>query len=648
MDFSKKVLSPVSRLETVNCSVSDSARRNRGKMEPSPENDENRENVMPRARDLKKEPKNFNSAAKSPTSKKKILAENNESLAASLEMIPQSKHVMGPGHFEAPSQITPVSSKSHSTTDRNGFSSDAYCSPPYDPLTNYTSPRPEFLRYNPNRLREILQRIEKEKRCDEEGSWTGLSSPESSISSDASFQDKEIQESEADTSVGEDDEMEDTYSCRRVAWNLFFLFGFLLSSFCYISSMDSIPASPARDFGEEYRRANGAKTFPGSLMPVLIGISGVCLNATLRESTCGIGGFNNEVVFLHNPLEREEFEVKESQGVREVTTGDSSTVDEENDGILAIDNEQVEIVNTGTLTDTESVAEEKSREGRYQEIDALEESTLSVADPELLSESFRPAFTEVIFSNSSLEQDCRKDAESEGLGSVDVDESLDDQNTEEAKMSMNTLPGSIWTRHGVHLLTCLAMVIGLTALCKYFLRSCKISVPASPLSHSVSPAVVFEADAKISSVAFGKEQMSDIGFDASLKSSNNCVKEQVELNQIRPPTVELLGEFSVVETTVLKVNSNPKLQRREAYLSKEPQLSQMDNPVKKNLLSSSAYQNCTSPSESSLIAESITKNSSSVRKLRKKEEFGEQGGIAKVDVTPLRRSNRLRNRVTSP
>ncbi|KAL8223632.1 hypothetical protein R6Q57_019107 [Mikania cordata] len=44
-----------------------------------------------------------------------------------------------------------------------GFDSKDSCLPPYDPVTNYLSPRPKFLKYNPDRHREILARQEKLK-----------------------------------------------------------------------------------------------------------------------------------------------------------------------------------------------------------------------------------------------------------------------------------------------------------------------------------------------------------------------------------------------------------------------------------------------------------------------------------------------------
>ncbi|KAL8242699.1 hypothetical protein R6Q59_013001 [Mikania micrantha] len=44
-----------------------------------------------------------------------------------------------------------------------GFDSKDSCLPPYDPVTNYLSPRPKFLKYNPERHREILARQEKLK-----------------------------------------------------------------------------------------------------------------------------------------------------------------------------------------------------------------------------------------------------------------------------------------------------------------------------------------------------------------------------------------------------------------------------------------------------------------------------------------------------
>ncbi|KAJ6308958.1 hypothetical protein OIU76_018535 [Salix suchowensis] len=48
--------------------------------------------------------------------------------------------------------------------EENALLLDHLSSRPYDPLTNYISPRPTFLRYKPHRLRDIFLRRENEAR----------------------------------------------------------------------------------------------------------------------------------------------------------------------------------------------------------------------------------------------------------------------------------------------------------------------------------------------------------------------------------------------------------------------------------------------------------------------------------------------------
>ncbi|KAJ0971415.1 hypothetical protein J5N97_019374 [Dioscorea zingiberensis] len=74
--------------------------------------------------------------------------------------------------------------------------SDSRSPAPYDPVINYTSPRPLFLRYNPNRGREILRRIEGELKNEKVSSELLPASSEECVEDDEEDDDEEEEEEE--------------------------------------------------------------------------------------------------------------------------------------------------------------------------------------------------------------------------------------------------------------------------------------------------------------------------------------------------------------------------------------------------------------------------------------------------------------------
>ncbi|KAG9456477.1 hypothetical protein H6P81_000985 [Aristolochia fimbriata] len=122
----------------------------------------------------KKVAKNFmaptiSAASKVSTPRKKILAERNECFgSACSERLAEVSPASGP--LDVSARRTPLSSKISQSDDADSSSA------PYDPLTNYLSPRPRFLRYNPNRRLEFLR---SEKLKQELGLIDGSPSPES-------------------------------------------------------------------------------------------------------------------------------------------------------------------------------------------------------------------------------------------------------------------------------------------------------------------------------------------------------------------------------------------------------------------------------------------------------------------------------------
>ncbi|KAI3908795.1 hypothetical protein MKW98_029345 [Papaver atlanticum] len=177
------------------------------------------------------------------------------------------------------SQITPISSK---LTDSEET--------PYDPKTNFLSPRPKFLRFNPNRRMEILKRREEELKqqaeqsCSSEQESDDVSSSsqgddESGLSSTTSEEESitkkgpsehaesEVEIEEEDEEVDEEDEEE--VEKNGFLWNLYqvlkflLLLGFVGFSTSYISSMNApnLQLQPVCDVKQ------GFKIFENGLCP---------------------------------------------------------------------------------------------------------------------------------------------------------------------------------------------------------------------------------------------------------------------------------------------------------------------------------------------------------------------------------------------
>ncbi|XP_038713060.1 uncharacterized protein LOC120006995 [Tripterygium wilfordii] len=135
--------------------------------------------------------KNFMSPTISATSKanpprKEVLAERNQITDSPLQ---KSFNIDSKSTQKTPLYDSRAASVI-SSPGTTGFGNNDSDLSPYDPLTNYLSPRPEFLRYKPNRLREILLRMEK---ADEE------SSDESSLGGSVSTETKKVNDDETDS-----------------------------------------------------------------------------------------------------------------------------------------------------------------------------------------------------------------------------------------------------------------------------------------------------------------------------------------------------------------------------------------------------------------------------------------------------------------
>ncbi|XWS12008.1 hypothetical protein CRYUN_Cryun37aG0053300 [Craigia yunnanensis] len=219
--------------------------------------------------------KNFMSPTVSAASKatfprKKILTERNESPGsnfsnthlskipnldskASPKIIPKASHKSSPNLDPKVTSKEPISQK----TPLSYNSRDETPSPrPYDPLTNYLSPRPQFLRYNPSRRKEIFLRLEMEEKEGDDGlSVSSTSSFDSNkadgdepdtVSSDKEFGDESrslLEQEDEEFDIESDEEAEEAeeeigWSLRRTLKYLLLLVVLVLTT-SYISSMNS-------------------------------------------------------------------------------------------------------------------------------------------------------------------------------------------------------------------------------------------------------------------------------------------------------------------------------------------------------------------------------------------------------------------------
>ncbi|KAG2600951.1 hypothetical protein PVAP13_5KG559400 [Panicum virgatum] len=138
----------------------------------------------------------------------------------------------------------------------------------YDPKTNYITPRPEFLRYDPERRREILLRLARAAEveyddCSSAASGSAASEDDGgSVASDAAaaaaaspVSSARWSDSEAELADSDDDEEEEVVAppCRgRWARRLFLLLVAVACSFCYISCMNPAASSARLEDGFDF------------------------------------------------------------------------------------------------------------------------------------------------------------------------------------------------------------------------------------------------------------------------------------------------------------------------------------------------------------------------------------------------------------
>lgn len=504
---------------------------------------------------------------------------------------------------------------------------DEACSSPsnpvsYDPLTNYTSPRPQFLRYNPHRRRQILMRIVGEKTEEDYGSGG-----DSSLSSDPEKLDaqdllpapsKSLQECEKeevsdveDIIMGEEEE--EVVVDQRPGWSKLagkmFLIGILLLSSYYVSTMSSdfehgdFSECFARDRdGEVNHRACDQNAFSGNMMVTLMGLSKVCLDVPHKEFTCGNEDNDSNLSDSDGLRMRYLQENKSIHGIEVATRKDGGSV-----------------VENGIGTEDDLVAEAMTDEAADSQFAGQHKCSLSLPDEwneELLGDTHHvPVVSETQFldTTSSDDQDEIVDIREAPWteGGAELNESLwlphsqifsslvsDDQEMDESEVTDTGKTEFKWftSKNVLEILLSISLLTLTlsTILYKSCLKNQKTAAPAS------TPTCELNIQDKVSD--------SNVCHKPQSRTSN----EGTELAGTRPPVVELLGEFTVVGRTAHPIGSTQRFRGRgadpveESKLSQYPSESSSTNNISTDLWETSAIMNRSPAVQRSLIREQVS------------------------------------------
>ncbi|KAL6845497.1 hypothetical protein ACP4OV_024992 [Aristida adscensionis] len=547
---------------------------------------------------------------------------------------------------------------------------------PYNPKTNYTTPRPEFLRYDPERRREMLLRLAREVSDDEDSSSSTSVAAAATEAASSSVSSAPGSDSEAE--LGDDEEVE-VVPARRGGWarRLLLLFVAVACALCFIYCMDPAPFPDHSEDGldsvgqigsmyddaiheveslsiymmgpEDVLEVATSQSVCGdsdkrNFMEVAsMGLAYVCPNVPFGELTCQIGDGNSK-----NVVGLKEDSELDKQGP-EVVLVSFHTDDQSTEHCCLGGNVSWNSIgSSSTQTDGEGVYQEES-------------------EPQLLS-------IEKSMESASEKLNDKKDLDNEEL---DLDtEVWQYENTAEAARVICSKVKFVWSAMKAHfsqIMACLSTAGFVVAMFKYFQRSKKISAPKSqhiplkPLAevpvlvpHQVTPSSVslqpiYSSEQPVQltgsqnpSISLKDNGVSKTNPFVSLevpvighgkrdhklqqgdarnqKSSHGNALDHKDSSSSKPAMVNLPGEFtfpdSLRERTIKNLDEHAgdvAVQRPSEALG-----SNSDN-----------MQNYSS------IIQSPT-----VQRARKQESVVK--GEKDATPTPLRRSNRLRSKMTSP
>ncbi|XP_039022250.1 uncharacterized protein LOC120154643 [Hibiscus syriacus] len=615
-------------------------------------NDENDRPNLQRDLNLQKPMKQNVKTSSFP--RKKVLGERNESPGSNssithfskspnLDSNPSPKIISKNSPNLDPKVVSkePVSHKTPlSNSSRDGTPSPS----PYDPLKNYLSPRPQFLRYNPERRKEIFLRLEME---DKEGDDPTVESDEAdAVSGDSSLassskEDEEFGAESESLSENEDEEFEEGED--EAAWSLggvlkyFLLSVVLLLSTSHISSMNSPVSAPAFEVhalgfqnhsfgiaeGFGYKFLDGKKEQLG-----LLSITQTMEDEVIEEEKANLG----HVVSL---------EIDNTVVESEEMVEEASEEFEENIELLEMEETEIkghvvslEIENT--VVESEEMVEEASEEFA-ENIELLEMEETEIKSVEKIEdESEKFELQEMGETEEQIEETQDVDEDIESL-QVDHQASLFSEGTESSEEIREVPKEEDEDLHKETSDTDMVQVIILQISMlqkwgKSIVLNMRKGIAPKPSSspvdkHSIKP-IVKEKKASLPLPADDPIKLA-VSNTMPLISTTSAVRS-------RAPSVELLTEFDFGEIS-RSVRSSAINRRMKDQVSSYSYFSEKD-------LGSKDQQGHTHLS--AVNSNSSERSTSTAKKKRLGKELGSNNEV----ITPVRRSARIQNRadIVSP
>lgn len=614
---------------------------------------------------------------------------------------PMTKHFMSPTTSASSKVIAPrkkvLSERNEIADNSEGSVSvnvDSSLSP-YDPLPYHPSPRPKFLRYKPNRRREIVLSCENEAK----GSISlSCKKDEKADLVSVSQEGEEIDEGEEEV---EEEEEEKEGFLRRVL-ELMLVVAVLVSSTLYISLMNSPEASPTlqamEGFKDGYlkihdhvygamRRLGGEDRllkiigFKEILKKFEIGnefldihMGSVTVNQTVIIGEC----IEEDMVKDYHMGVVEEISDNLSEVVERIV-GDGEIADEKKGGdddlpeMVELEAGESEHVSDHGTTKTEEVSDQMFENFELKETESIDkvECLLDNQMP-IVSNAFDqenehvmkpvPEFNSVEDRAGEMVESGMSNMENttDKAGEVSMTERVDNEirsfeilNFEAEGELKEGLVEPIETDIMFKAVIRVTMVLAIIATLVFAFHlkwKWNATKDSSPI---IKPCIDQSGVAERCSSVLPNEreghiEHADPFMSPPLSLINSTMEDSKDIIQSRVPAVELLGEFVVGEI------SSSFRDRAMKSKMEESEVSNYSVSLDKGFGSSKPYSSVLyhGPldfSELSATNVSPSHEDFTPQKKKMKKEDGRDGEAKTVSTTPVRRSSRIRNRaITSP
>ncbi|XP_052180936.1 uncharacterized protein LOC127794083 [Diospyros lotus] len=581
----------------------------------------------------------ISAASKAAVPRKKILAERNEASNFSGSQLHYSPDL-----------------------DSRTLPSDS-SSKPYDPLTNYLSPRPKFLRYNPSRRHEIFLRQEDEEKDgfgvnttvsfdshgavvqdilpdEADSSWVLASQEEDSMKQEDEISgEDDVSDSDEEIEELEEEEEEEKHSIFKGLMKLLLVIGILFTSTLHISFMNS-PSSPGLKAVQDQNH-----TFD----VICRGRSGSYIRKEwIQEVTV-------EDVYDHHQMGEAKEVVEQFLGAEtgkfEDDDGDHPGMEESGEIKNVVDHS---LEKTGADSDPfKGIEYEKDatiETGKFEDNDDAENGEIEYVDDHSLAESGLDSDQLKGVETSHSDRSSEEENEANGFSSfkdeATKDEDgvetmeLDIENTEFCKMSSDP---SFDDRFLV-----VSMIIAAASALGFLFCRKKHSVSTrNPPPKSSEAEKIISEEPVLPNVEELIEKVESFVKPPRPIRRPTEEEDSGDFNQTGAPAVELIGEF-VVEKVSERVK-RMKIEESQDSVSREKGWRRSNEAAADAAVSGQAQL---SVSELSAVKSSSSPPSASYgsfiagKEIVKKKEDGEARTAVR---TPVRRSSRISNRaVLSP